>query len=313
MMTLSRKAPAQVAAVSLNHALEEIAKLIRRSLGEKVTLKLDLAADLWPVVADPSQLGQVFLNLAMNARDAMKPGGGTLTFKTENRPASAQVEGDGLPPGDCVILAVSDEGAGMPEEVRERIFEPFFTTKAPGEGTGLGLAIVYGIVRQAGGTIQVRTAPGQGTTFVIGLPRPAEAVGTTPVSAATSPDPAAAEGTALVVHLDPQVRAVLVRALRRAGFQVLEVHDATQVLAVARAHHGPVDVLVASAAVAGSSGPALAGVLRRERPALRALVLSGFQTDPAVTAFAAEGGDVLQEPFRPAEVVDAVRRVLARP
>jgi hypothetical protein len=212
-----------------------------------------------------------------------------------------------------VLLSVTDEGAGMPEELRERIFEPFFTTKPAGQGTGLGLAIVYGIVRRAGGTIQVRSTPGKGTTFVIALPRAPEAAGPA-VSAAPpgpAPQPPREEGTALVVHLDPQVRSVLGRALRRASFHVLEVQDPGQVLSVARAHRGVIDVLVSSAALPGSSGPALAGVLRRDRPDLRAIVLSGFQPDAAVTAFASEGGAVLQEPFRPAEVVDAVRKALA--
>jgi CheY-like chemotaxis protein/two-component sensor histidine kinase len=312
MAMLSRKAPAQHQSVPPNHALEELAGLLRRSVGERVTLRLDLAPEPWAVVADPSQLGQIFLNLAVNARDAMRPDGGTLTFRTENVAAGTE-RAQGLPPGDCVILSVSDEGSGIPEEVRERIFEPFFTTKPAGQGTGLGLAIVHGIVRQAGGTIQVRSAPAQGTTFVIALPRAPEAAVQAASATAPGPDaePARVEGTALVVHLDPQVRSVLGRALRRACFQVLEVQDPGQALTVARAHRGTLDVLVSSAVIPGSSGPALAGVLRRERPGLRAVVLSGLQADPAVTAFASEGGEVLQEPFRPAEVVEAVRKVLA--
>ena len=313
MAMLSRKAPAQSQSVSPNHALEELAGLLRRSVGERVTLRLELAPEPWPVLVDPSQLGQIFLNLAVNARDAMRTGGGTLTFRTENVAAGVE-RPEGLPPGDCVVLSVSDEGAGIPEAVRERIFEPFFTTKPPGQGTGLGLAIVHGIVRQAGGTIRVRSAPAQGTTFVIALPRAPEAAG--PSLSATAqgpaPEPPSAEATALVVHRDPQLRSVLGRALRRASFQVIEVQDPGQVLAVARAHPGAIDVLVSGAIIPGSSGPALAGVLRRERPDLRAIVLSGFEADPAVKAFASEGGEVLQEPFQPAEVVEAARKVLAR-
>ena len=310
MMTLSRKGPAAPAAITLNQAIEDVAKLLRRSLGTRVTLALDLSPGPWPVMADPSHLGQVFLNLAVNARDAM-PEGGAITFRTENVPASARLPGDGLPPGDAVRLLVSDQGAGMPPEVQERIFEPFFTTKAPGEGTGLGLAIVYGIVGQAGGAISVESAPGRGTTFHLLFPRAATATEATAAARAPASAAPAHAGTALVAEDDQAVRALLARALRQAGFQVLEAADGTEALAVAEAHHGAIDVLVTAAVMRGLPGPALAARLRARRPALRVLVVTGLPTDPVVVAFADAGGEVLQKPFRASVVVEAVRRLLA--
>jgi len=313
MMTLSRKGPAEPVRLSLNQALEDVAKLLGRSLGTRVSLALELAPGLWPVVADPSHLGQVFLNLAVNARDAM-PEGGRLTFRTANLEAARRQGGDGLPPGDWVLLTVIDQGVGMSEEVRERVFEPFFTTKAPGEGTGLGLAIVYGIVGQAGGSIQVDSAPGRGTTFRIALPRAAGPDGAATAhaqgAATAAPAPAHA-GTALVAEEDDPVRQILARALRRAGFQVLEARDGSEALAVARAHHGTIDVLLSDAVMPGLSGPALAAALRQDRPGLKVLAVTGFPADPAVAAFVAQGAEVLQKPFRTAAVIEAVRRALA--
>ncbi len=311
MMTLSRKGPAEPVRLTVNQAIEDMAKLLRRSLGERVTLALDLARDPWPVVADPSHLGQVFLNLAVNARDAM-PEGGALTFRTENVPAAARTAGDGLPPGDMVRLTVSDQGTGMAPEVRERIFEPFFTTKAPGEGTGLGLAIVYGIVGQAGGAIAVDSTPGRGTTFQILLPRaPAPIEPASPPRPAVAPASGAA-GTALVAEDDAAVRGLLARALRQAGFQVLEAADGAEALVAARAHQGPIDVLLSDAVMRGRSGPSLGAALRQERPDLQVLLVTGFPTDPEVVAFAAAGGEVMQKPFRASAVVEAVRRAMAR-
>jgi CheY-like chemotaxis protein len=288
-----------------------VAKLLRRSLGERVTLSLDLAPDPWPVLADPSHLAQVFLNLAVNARDAM-PHGGTLTIRTENVPASARPPGDGPPSGDAVLLSVSDQGTGMTPDVQERIFEPFFTTKAPGEGTGLGLAIVYGIVGQAGGTIGVDSAPGQGTTFRLLFPRAAAAAPAPASARAPAAAAPAHAGTVLVAEDDAAVRALLCRALRLHGLRVLEAADGAAALALAEAHPGPIDLLLTDAVMRGLSGPALAARLRERRPRLAVLVVTGFPTDPAVLAFAGEGGEVLQKPFRASAVTEAVRRLLAR-
>jgi two-component system cell cycle sensor histidine kinase/response regulator CckA len=313
MMTLARRGPAESERLSLNQAIEEVAKLLRRSLGSRITLEIQPAPDLWPVVADPSHLGQVFLNLAVNARDAM-PDGGTLTIRTENLPGSRRPASSGLPQGDCVLVTVADQGTGMSEEVREQIFEPFFTTKPRGEGTGLGLSIVYGIVRQAGGDIQVESAPGLGTTFRLTLPRAPEGDDARPAADGKGGSEAirASTGTVLIAEDDEPVRRLLTRALRRAGFQVLEARDGAEALAVARAHRGPIELLLTDAVMSALSGPALGEALRGERPELRMVLVTGVPTDPAVVAFAARGGMVLQKPFRTSAVVDAVRRLLAR-
>jgi signal transduction histidine kinase len=315
MMTLARRGPAESKRLSLNLAIEEVARLLRRSLGSRITLAFEPAPDLWWVVADPSLLGQVFLNLAVNARDAM-PEGGTLTIRTENLAGSRRPAGDGLPQGDAVLVTVTDQGTGMSEEVRERIFEPFFTTKARGEGTGLGLSIVYGIVRQAGGDIQVESAPGRGTTFRLTLPRaPDDEVPGPEARRSLAAEGAveASTGTILLAEDDEPVRRLLARALRQAGFQVLEARDGAEAVAVARAHHGPIDLLLSDAIMGALSGPALSEALRGERPELRVLLVTGFPADPAVIAFAAAGGEVLQKPFRSSAVVEAVRRMLAGP
>ncbi len=315
MMTLSRKGPASPEVLSLNQVLEEIAKLLRRSLSARVSLILEPGPDLWPVVADPSHLGQVCLNLAVNARDAM-PDGGTLTVRTENLEASRRTQGDGFPEGDLVLLTVTDQGTGMSEEVRQRAFEPFFTTKPPGEGTGLGLAIVYGIVLQAGGTIQVESTPGRGTTFRIALPRArcdAEgATGTSPRAGAATGAVVNVAGTALLAENDEGVRRLLARALRQAGLQVLEARDGAGALAAARAHPGPIDVLLTDTFLGDLAGPALSAALRQARPRLRTLLVTGAPADPVVAAFAADGGEVVQKPFRAGAVVEAVRRLLER-
>jgi len=305
MMTLSRKGPADPVLVSLDRAIEDMAKLLRRSLGPRVELVLELAHDLPPVFADPSHLGQVFLNLAVNARDAM-PDGGRLTFRT------SAVEAGRAIPGPAVVLEVSDEGVGMPPEVLARVFEPFFTTKAEGLGTGLGLAIVFGIVGQAGGAIQVESEPGRGTTFRVGLPRAAEGVAGGPVQAAR----AAAgplSGTAIVVEPDAALRALMARSLRQAGLDVLDAAGGDEALAMAGAPGARVDLLVAADVMAGRTGPALAAAVRALHPACRALLASGFPGDPEVAAFAAGGGVLVQKPFGMGALVEAARSLLAAP
>jgi two-component system, cell cycle sensor histidine kinase and response regulator CckA len=307
MMTLSRKGPAEPARVTIQNSLDEMAKLLRRSLGARVSLVLEHAPEPWPVLVDPGHLGQVFLNLAVNARDAM-PEGGRLTFRTVNLPA-AGLEG-GLA-GPAVRLDVSDQGVGMTPEVRERAFEPFFTTKRPGEGTGLGLAIVYGIVRQASGSISIDTAPGKGTTIRITFPRAPEAP---PASDRRPPGDAVVEGaagTVLLAEDDAPLRALLVRALRRAGFEVLEAPSGEVALELARAHPGAIDLVVSDEVMPGRSGAQLVAEVRQGWPGCKALLVTGFPADPEVVAFAAAGERVVQKPFRATALVDAARALLA--
>jgi len=310
MMTLSRKGPAEPMRLTLNDAMEEVAKLLRRSLGARVELVMEPSPDPWPILVDPSHLSQVFLNLAVNARDAM-PGGGKLTLRAVNVP-DADFSQAGGATGPGVRLEAIDQGVGMTKEVRERIFEPFFTTKKAGEGTGLGLSIVYGIVRQAGGTIAVDSTPGVGTTFRVTFPRAAEAeaaVARVEQVRATTPLAAA---TVLLAEDDPPLRALVARALRGANLTVLEAGSGDEALALARAHAGEIDLLLTDGVMSGLSGPALAGVLASERPRCAVMVVTGFPSDPEVAAFAAAGGKVMQKPFRASALLETVRALLTR-
>jgi hypothetical protein len=312
MMTLARRGPADPMRLSLNHAIEDMARLLRRSLGPRVELVQSLQPDLAPILADPSQLGQVLLNLAVNARDAM-PDGGRLTISTSAVETAPRAGGEGPPPGPGVALEVSDEGVGMAPEIRDRIFEPFFTTKPAGQGTGLGLAIVYGIVRQSGGSIQVESAPGRGTTFRLVFPV-AAAEAAAPGAAASGPRAEARAGaTVLLAESDAPLRALSARALRQAGFEVLEAPDGEQALHLAREHRRPLDALVTEDLMADLSGPGLVAAVRRAHPGCRALLVSGFPNAPEVVAFAGQGGAVLQKPFRMSALLEAVRLMLAAP
>jgi len=310
MMTLSRKGPSEPARITLNQAMEEVAKLLKRSLGARVDLVLEPSPEPWPILVDPSHLSQVFLNLAVNARDAM-PGGGKLTFRAVNVPAADFSQaGGGTGPG--VRLEAIDQGVGMTKEVRERIFEPFFTTKKAGEGTGLGLSIVYGIVSQAGATIAVDSTPDVGTTFRITFPRAAEAEPPVARVAAVRAATPLAAATVLLAEDDAPLRALVARALKAAGLAVLEAGSGEEALAAARAHQGDIDLLVTDGVMAGLSGPALAAAIARERPRCVALLVTGFPSDPEVAAFAAAGGKVVQKPFRASALLEAVRGLLTR-
>jgi PAS domain S-box-containing protein len=296
LLTLSRKGTVEPAILQLDRVADDLARLARKSLGAQVAIASEHPADLWPVLADGSQLGQVVLNLIVNARDAM-PEGGRLGLTTRNLPASGRSPGGGLPPGDYVQLAVSDTGHGMTPELLERIFEPFYTTKAPGKGTGLGLSISHGIVEQAGGAILVESAPGEGATFRVVLPRAGRAPA--PEAQASPEVP-----TALVVDDAEEVRRLMARALRQAGYHVVEAASAEEALA---AEAGAVALLVTDAVMTGLGGVSLIDAIRRLHPACRALLVTGNATDPEVLAFASRGGEVLEKPFTVAELLDRVK------
>jgi PAS domain S-box-containing protein len=275
-------------AAALNGALE----LVRRLLGKGVTLEAHLEPGLWPLWAGPSQLEQIVLNLAVNARDAM-PEGGRLVIAAENARDPAL--------GEVVRLTVRDTGVGMTEETRQRIFEPFFTTKRA--GTGLGLATVLGLVETLGGRIDVTSAPGQGTEFRVLLPR-----GRSEPDAAVAPagqGSTAGVGVA-VVDDEPAVRALLVRVLGGAGYQVVaQASSAEELLANGGAEKA--EVLVTDVALPGQSGVALARALLEKRPGLRVVLVSGFAPDPeAIGQLVAAGARFLAKPFSPPALLEAV-------
>jgi len=309
LLAFGRRQMLQPRTIDLNHVVSHTETFLRRVLGEHVTLQLTLApGPLW-IEADPSQIEQVLLNLASNARDALD-GSGVVQIATKPRTlARAWAQERGLPPGPAAELAVRDTGRGMDAETLQRIFEPFYTTKAVGQGTGLGLATVYGIVKQSGGHIDAASTPGQGSLFRVIFPMVAE-------PAAEAPPPAAerTEGGSETILLVEDERAVATLAeslLRRMGYRVLTAHSAADAIAVAGRHAGTIDLVLTDVVMPGASGRDLVEKLRGSRPGLRALYMSGYPTD-AVVRHGLEEGEVrfLQKPFTMASLAAKVREAL---
>jgi CheY-like chemotaxis protein len=262
------------------------------------------------VRSDPGQLEQVILNLAVNARDAM-PHGGTLEIEVANAELGPRqiARYPGSRAGPHIHLTVRDSGEGMSREVRARIFEPFFTTKPVGKGTGLGLATVYGIVKQSDGSISVESEPGRGTTFHIFIPRSDDAA-VTEVSEAPASTARGTE-TVLVVEDDPQVRGVAVRSLLECGYRVLTAAGAREAIELADREPGPVHLLVTDVVMPDLSGRQLSHALRRRRPDLRVLLVSGYAPDLITDRSAlAPAMDFLQKPFTASSLALRVRGVL---
>jgi CheY-like chemotaxis protein len=287
--------------------------MLRRIIGEAIELETAIDPGTPPVRADRSQLSQVLMNLAVNARDAM-PTGGTLTLATGHRVvthADAR-RARGLSAGAYSLLVVKDSGAGMDEGTRSRIFEPFFTTKGPGRGTGLGLSMVYGIVKQTGGYIQVDTALGRGTTFTIHLPvAAAPAAGAKPALSQRA-RPRGTE-TVLVAEDESGVRVPVRRILTAHGYQVLEAPDGASALRIAEGHDGKIDLLLTDVVMPGMNGGELARRLRRVRTGIRVVFMSGYSTEAVSThGVLSPGSAFLQKPFSVEELVGRLRDVLDR-
>ncbi len=270
LLMFSRQAAAEPRPIDLNQAIGGMLELLRQMLGENVELVTQLEPGLEPVQADPMQMEQVLLNLALNARDAM-PRGGRLLISTGNLHREAEAGPESLPAGDYVSLAVTDTGSGMEAETRARLFEPFFTTKPPGEGTGLGLWTVYTIVRQAGGGIEVTSEPGQGTSLRILLPRSEAGELATPAAGAGR-----APATILLVEDEDAVRRSIQATLEQNGYQVLAARDGKEAEELSRAHEGGVDLLITDLVLPGPCGREVAEALRRQRPGLQVLYISGY-------------------------------------
>ncbi len=302
LLAFSRRQPVSPTLVDLNEQLRGISKLLERVLGEDISLVLHQTAGPLSVTIDTTQFEQVILNLAVNARDAMASGG-RLTIHSSSLDLVAEA-GIDLPPGRYVRLAVEDDGAGMDEHTLERAFEPFFTTKEVGKGTGLGLATVYGIVRQAGGTITVRSAPGRGSVFTILLP----ACEQVPDAADAGPAQPVRRVTArvLVVEDDPLVRRAVVGMLKKLGATVDEASgpaEARQSIADGT----PIDVVVSDVVMPGGYGDELARELRALRPGLKVILMSGHATEKLERHGAGSAPFVLlHKPFTANELADAV-------
>jgi PAS domain S-box-containing protein len=305
LLTFSRRQVAQPRPVDLNALLTQMSHLLRRLLGEEVKLVTALdPAGAW-VQADPGHLEQVVMNLAVNSRDAL-PRGGTLTIRTAHtRTASSAT------PQAAILLSIEDNGVGMTPEVQARAFEPFFTTKEVGRGTGLGLATVYGIVQQAGGSIELESAPGSGTSVRIRLPE-----ADPEVSPERPGSPVEAHGgseTLLLVEDEAPVRLVARRALATAGYEVLEASDAAEARKLVARHGSRIEMLVTDVVMPGIRGPELAAELCAGLPRLRVLFLSGYSPDDLIRREDRAGYGFMQKPFTPEALRQKVRELLNGP
>jgi signal transduction histidine kinase len=312
LLAFARRELVQPELVDVNAVVADVEQLLERTLGEHIELRSALAPEVRAVLIDPGQLEQILVNLAVNARDAM-PDGGVLTIDTANvdvdeHYASQRVE---LSPGPYVRLRVNDDGNGMTGEVAERAFDPFFTTKPAGQGTGLGLATVYGIVQQAGGRARIYSEAGIGTTFTALLPASDRA----PSRSARQLDLAQLRGdaTILLVEDEGALREVTRRILAGAGYRVIAAASGSAALAQAAERREPIDLLLTDVIMPHMHGPQLAARIRRTRPSIRVMFMSGFAQPVLGSSGHLDPGVVLVEkPFSGATLLAKVGQALER-
>jgi CheY-like chemotaxis protein len=311
LLAFGRKQMLQPTVLDLNDLVDGIQNMLQRLIGENIELDTSLAPGLGRVMADPVQVEQVIMNLAINARDAM-PQGGKLMIETADVELDDNYVQDhpGSSAGPHVMLAVSDTGVGFGRESRDRIFEPFYTTKELGKGTGLGLSTVYGIIKQSGGYIWVYSEPGEGTTFKIYLPR-LEAPGEL---AEVSQIPDSCEWgseTILLVEDEELVRRVTGRILARHGYTVLEAVSGSDALVVSREHAGSIHLMLTDVVMPGMSGQELAEKVKSQRPTMKVLFMSGY-TENAIIHHGVLDPDIafIQKPFKYDTLARKVREML---
>jgi PAS domain S-box-containing protein len=312
LLSFARREVVQARALSLNNAITRMEQILRRTIGEQVELIINLAASLPMILADPGQIEQIVLNLAINARDAM-PTGGRLSIDTAVREITEN-EGfvAGIPTGSYVCFSVGDTGVGMSAEVRDRAFEPFFTTKSRGEGSGLGLATVYGIVSQSGGHTRIYSGEGVGTSITILLPAAAQDAMRDEIDEHED-DLKSLVGTETILIADDEaaLREVTQRILSRNGYTVLSAFSGAQAIELAASHVGPIDLVLTDVIMPGMQGPTVAKEVRKLRPDIRVLFMSGH-AQPVLEAEAVLGTEFLmvEKPFDEAKLLHSVRQVL---
>jgi len=314
LLAFSRRQMFQPQVLDLNVVVTNVEKMLRRLIGEDIDLTVKLGAGLGWIKADPGQIEQVLMNLAVNARDAM-PHGGKLLIETANEElteAHARNHGE-VTPGPCVMFAVSDNGCGMDAETQSHIFEPFYTTKELGKGTGLGLSTVYGIVKQSGGNLWVYSEPGVGTTFKIYLPRVREQARSVAAPEVASALKAATE-TVLVVEDEEALRALVRGVLTECGYRVLDPGGSQQAITLAESHRDPIHLLLTDVIMPRMDGRELAQQVSRLHPETLVLYMSGYTDNAIVHHGVLEAGTAfLEKPFTPEGLVQKVRQLLASP
>jgi len=312
LLAFSRKTVLEPKVLDVNGVVRETERMLRRLIGEDIVLTTTLAPKLLPVHVDPGQLGQVLMNLAVNARDAMATGG-RLTIETANVVLDAEgcaVYGGKLEPGTYVRVSVRDTGCGMSRDVLDQVFQPFFTTKGAGRGTGLGLAVVHGIVTQSGGGVRVTSEVGEGTMFDIVLPV-AKISRTTSSSEHTAVRPAAS-GTVLLVEDDLAIRRLAQRTLAAEGYRVLVACDGADALKLLEEERA-IDILVTDVVMPKLDGRKLAEAIHRRRPDTKVLYVSGYTDDMLVRrGVLSEKVDFLAKPYKPQALVQAIRKTLEK-
>src|SRR4051794_11071529 len=312
LLAFSRQQTLRPQVLQLPDVVSEVSHLLKRLLGETVELVVKHGRNLGPVRADPGQLEQVIVNLAVNARDAIQPkGGGTLTIQTYSVKADqvAELGSDILPVADYSALSVTDTGTGIPANVLGKIFEPFFTTKEVGKGTGLGLSTVYGIVKQSGGFIFADSKVGEGTQFVIYLPVHREEAVTAKSRKVekAKPNELWGSGTVLLVEDEPMVRTVAERALTRHGYTVITADNGEEALDVL-ARGEAIDLLISDVVMPGMDGPTMVREARKSRPDLKILFMSGYAEEQLRKSIDIENVNFLPKPFSVTELAEAARR-----
>ncbi len=312
LLAFSRKQVLEMAAVDINTVVTGFQKLLGRLLGDDIELRMALSPASLTVKADISQLEQVLMNLAVNARDAMADGG-VLTIETAPVTLDDAYAGrkPGVIPGDYTMIAFSDNGCGMDARTVDMIFEPFFTTKTKEKGTGLGLATTYGIVKQHGGNIWVYSEPDIGTTFKIYLPLLGASDERAPVAQTDALPEAAGPATVLLVEDDPAVRKLAARILSSKGYTVIESHNATDAIARAKGYHKPVDLMLTDVIMPEMKGPEVYEAIRHHHPEARVLYMSGYTDDVIVhQGVLKEGVAYIQKPFSVQGLLNKVACVL---
>jgi signal transduction histidine kinase len=316
MLTFARKQSLTPVPIDLNNLVRDVCELLRATLDPTILIQTKLPPTLWPALADPAQLEQVILNLAINARDAM-PGGGTLTLATSNFTSVRATPIPDLPPGEYVALAITDTGIGMAEDVQRQAFEPFFTTKPIGEGAGLGLSQVYGIVRQSGGDVRIETAVGSGTTIRVFLPRSLEAPSSGVVGGASrAGNPAvpkaasrttllAGRSTILVVEDQPLVRGTLTAILAEYGLVTIPAESGPHALQLI-ADGLSFDLLLTDFAMPGMNGAELASLVRQKRPGVPVMFITGYQDHGQIS----QEQWVLMKPFTASALMAMLQEAL---